>query len=595
MQQNKNFNSIIEKTAKILSGKNIPVSLEGFAPRVEYDAKTKQPKAIYLPAVPENAPHALIRGMEGYIDHECGHILHSNGDDICDSTKSKLWHYVHNCIDDPLVNRRMSDMFSTSEKNIKAAYDFIYEGMDSYKKEKIDKIDFSNPDELKKYQISYGPLLFAKLMDCRFSAKKYDELEMDRLFKPLIDKMDDSYVRRLMKLDDNEELRKLTDYFSGFFDEEEFDKQNQQSEGDGEEGEAGDEGDEDGEGKLGKPKPKLHGMEKDMEGLVKKILIENFLESGQYLHLTDRFDITLYRDDLIKTAPKDEYGYMSGGHGSHDYAEFEASVKEISNYLIKDLLRMLEEKRRRHYVGGHKSGKLNSKALASVKTGNDRIFKRKTSIREKNAAVSLLIDHSGSMSGQKVKMATQSAYAFALALHQLKIPFEIYGFTTLRSRQASDHFDEFKRTHDKDISNRVIATDSYECFKAFKTFDQVFNVVSKEALTYQSTGGGRLIENEDSKHVKKALERLQRREEPIKALFVFSDGSPAFPTRSPMANSYSTLKELGHKSKELYGVDIYSIGIQDDNVSKFYKNYKVISKIADLPSSLFEFLKKVIV
>src|ERR1043166_1546632 len=105
---------------------HIPVYTEGFSPRVTYNPTTKEPSAIFLPEVPENASKELIAAIHGCIDHECGHILESSAEDICDSSKDKLWHYIHNCIEDPRVNAAMCDKFYGSEANIRAAYEYIF-------------------------------------------------------------------------------------------------------------------------------------------------------------------------------------------------------------------------------------------------------------------------------------------------------------------------------------------------------------------------------------------------------------------------------------------------------------------------------------
>jgi hypothetical protein len=572
---------IIKKTTKILAGKNIPVHTEGFSPRVEYDTKTKEPIAVYLPEIPDNASDELIGAIAGYLDHEVGHILESSSEDICDTSKSKLWHYLHNCIEDPRVNSRMSDRYPGCESNIRAGYNFMFDrvdektGIKSYDKENVDKIDLTDPEVVKDAQFRYSSVWFAKKANCRFHGPKYDDLELDRLYDPLEAKMDRRYLDALSRAKTTDEVKEASDYFEGFF-EKEF-KDPPPSGGGGAKGEPKGEK----KGRLEDPK-KLEdelgeAIHKEIEHLAKKARKNYFF--------SDRFDKTFSKHDIVKLCR----AYLP-------IAPFETAVKTVSNYLSKDLRRMLEARNRRWYTGGYRSGRLNQKALFSARVGNDRIFSKKSEVRDVKAAVSLLIDLSGSMGfggGAKVEMAAQSAYAFALVLEQLKVPYEIWGFTTeLQNDAKTKAWDEFALTVDPTVAARAINPFCSDHLYAFKRFEEPFDVVAKTGLIIAANKGAgiRMMNNEDSRHVQAALSRLSSRHEDKKTLFVFSDGMPCF---SPGNNkpSMEMLKYLDKNSKELYGVDIFAIGIMSGDVKNYYKNYKVVNDLAELPAALFDFLK----
>ena len=234
---------------------------------------------------------------------------------------------------------------------------------------------------------------------------------------------------------------------------------------------------------------------------------------------------------------------------------------------------------------------MNQKSLHSVKTGNDRIFSRKSEVRDVKAAVGLLIDMSGSMRGEPISIAMKSAYAFALTLESLKIPYEIYGFTTERADTLGkkEAWAKIKETISPTLAAKVINPTYPEVIYPFKKFGDNFDLDSKKAMINIAKGSGNLQENEDSYHVKRALERLAVRPEEQKTLFVFSDGSPAF--LGDTKKSQEMLKYLDSVSQSKYGVDIFGIGIKSNSVSDYYKNYKVIKQLGDLPAALFGFLK----
>lgn len=576
---------VLKKTTKILAGEEIEVIMEGFQPRVEYNPKTKKPTRIYIPSLPEETPESLVRAIHGFIDHECSHIMFSDADDICDSTKSKLWHYIHNCIEDPRVNKAMGNYYLGSGKNIKAGYNYLFnepnaDGSPSaYDKSYVDALDFTDEKAMAEQQMRYSSLWFAHQMGDTLSGDKYKELDLDRLYGPLEAKMDKRWLDQLKRVNNPNDVKNCTEYFEGFFSKEAMDNK-------------GGKGDEDGEDESGKPGAGAveddvpDTLEDELAKKIQKQIEYGLIESKVGFYWTNRWDVKINKNDIVKS--------IESTRRTTDIVAFEEEVKSVTNYLNKDLRRLLEERRRRYYIGGYKSGKLNTKSLFSVKLGNDRVFKKRNEVRDINAAVSLLIDMSGSMGGDKIKVAMQSAYAFAMVLDQVGVSYEVYGFNTQNpSPQMRTEWEKLKATLDKDTEYRVVNEFCPEHFYAFKEYHESFDYTSKKGMALAGNGWVRMVQNEDSKHVKLALERLSVRPERVKALFVFSDGQPAFPTAYP-ANGPNNLKYYANNAKSKYGVDIFSIGIQCNSVERFYKSYKVVNKVNELPQALFEFLKKVI-
>jgi cobaltochelatase CobT len=601
---------VLIKTTRIIAGEDVKVYLEGFQPCVQYNKDTRKPEAIFIPTVTENTEPALIRAIHGFIDHECGHCHLSDGNDICDSSKDKLWHYLHNCIEDPRVNRGIAELFPGCAINIRNAYNFLFEGglrekdkPNPYSREYVDSLDLSDPMALAKFHLGYASLFFAAKMGDELSGHKYNELDLDRFYGSLVDKMDAVKVAALKDVKTASDVRNLTDYFHSFFSQEAA-KGMEQSLKIGKGKGKGERSDSDDSSEKGTPleiEIDAEGralteeeIEKLMEGistledqLAEKIKIKlkySLKNSKGFFYWTDRFDVHLNKHEMIKKS--------RSGAGDH-VAEFEDETKKVSNFLMKDLRRLLEERRRRYYTGGHKSGKLNSKSLFSVRCGNDRIFKKKNEIRDVNAACSLLIDMSGSMRGTKVKTAMQSAYAFAMVLQQLKIPFEVYGFSTSNGcAHMQRAYKKYLEEQGYDVDSRVVNANSPENYYAFKEFSEPFDIYSKKSMTIAGHGGLPMDQNEDSKHVMLSINRLAAREERVKALFVFSDGSPCF--NGDSNRSGTKLKQLTSEAKQKQGVDIYSFGIMDGSVDVFYDNAKTIMTLSDLPRALFEYLRKVI-
>lgn len=580
------------KTTKILAGKDLKVYLEGFAPRVEYDPETKKPTRIFIPNVPENAPPKLLQAIHGFIDHECSHIMFSDANDICDKSKNDLWRYIHNCIEDPRVNKAMTNHYAGSGKNVKSAYDYLFNDMEThgapnpYSKEFVDRINLADDKILAEWQLKYSPLWFAKKMKCSLSSSKYDELDADRIFANIESKMDETWLQKLSEISTTKDVREASDYFTKFFSQEALKKMQPPPSPTGGK-------DEDNKGEFTDEEVKnllkkfgISTLEEQIAEKLKHKIEDGIIKSEEKYFWTDRFDKKFNKHEIIKSTRR------SGGVG---IASFEEETKTVTNYLTKDLRRMLEERRRRYYIGGYKSGKLNSKSLFSVRVGNDRIFKKKNEIRDVNAAVSLLVDMSGSMCGNKIKIAMQSAYAFAMTLEQLKVPYEIYGFQTDNGNyEMANEYRKWALNQKDALRRKVVNQGSGELIYAFKEFNETFDRISKEAMVTVGIGGISLNQNEDSKHVMLALHRLSVRPEPNKVLFVFSDGVPCFNTSS-INLSYDNLKYYAKVAKEKFGVNLYSIGILSDSVKNFYSNWKIVNRLSDVPKALFEFLRKSII
>jgi hypothetical protein len=575
------------RTTKVLAGKNLPVYLEGFAPRVEYDTVSKKPVRIFLPIVPDNAPPTLLQAIHGFIDHECSHVLFSDAEDITDTTKNKLWHYIHNCIEDPRVNKAMGNHFPGSKKNIKQAYNFIFNelrddaGKSAYTKEYVESLDLSTDEAKAKFHLQFASLWFAGRVGCPLSREKYHELHLDSYYDDVTAKCDPDMLRKLDKVSSAADVREQSDYWTDFFNEEILDKMQPNPE----KGEKGEEKSKDAKSDIIES---LESLEDQLAKAIEHKLKECVIESKEYIYWTDRFDKKYDKHDIVKEVT-DSHTTPS----SMNVASFEEKTKQVTNYMAKDLRRLLEEQRRRYYIGGYKSGKLNSKSLFSVRVGNDRIFKKKNDIRDINAAVSLLIDMSGSMrSDEKVYTAMQSAYAYAMTLQQLQVPYEIYGFVTENyDNRMLTAYHNFIKKNPK-VEPLIVNSANPERIYAFKEFDEPFDITSKTAMTGAGHGGCRMIQNEDSKHVMLALKRLSVRPERVKALFVFSDGMPAYNFQDHK-RAYDQLKFLADNAKPRYGVDVYSVGIKSECVSKFYEKYKVIKEVSELPSAMFDFLRKI--
>lgn len=275
------------------------------------------------------------------------------------------------------------------------------------------------------------------------------------------------------------------------------------------------------------------------ESLQKSLIIreghENLTGKGEFLEFSSDPEILLALNEVFQRI-QNKIGFF--------YRKF--------NSILKD-------NNQSRQGGNFRSGKLNNKKLYRYKCRNTKLFTKKIDRKNKDYSISLLVDISGSMSGEKVKQAMYSAYLISEILHKLKINFEIIGFNLC-------HFD----------------------YKKFS--DSYGNKTRKELLKLQygpsSKGGGG---NNDAYEVHEAVQRLKKYPDSKKIMIVLSDGCPA-----PDANFEHLNLKKEIQMAEKNGIIVFGVGILSTHVFDFYDKCIKIDAVEELPSNLLNILKKFI-
>src|SRR5690606_4591521 len=134
-----------------------------------------------------------------------------------------------------------------------------------------------------------------------------------------------------------------------------------------------------------------------------------------------------------------------------------------------------------------------------------------------NVAVSLVVDCSGSMSGEPMQLAIKTGIALGESLKAIGIEFEMIGFTTGTSGELSTYC---QTVNDHSRFNRTNCTLKHFIFKVFGNPD-LSGVTMARACS----------SNADGESVTWAAKRLALRPEKRKIMMVLSDGYPAHACR----------------------------------------------------------------
>lgn len=245
---------------------------------------------------------------------------------------------------------------------------------------------------------------------------------------------------------------------------------------------------------------------------------------------------------------------LGGVHAAAEYNKTKEVVAGQIRGLKGKLLNVIRSKAVAYMESGHRKGKLDKSRLAQVPAGNCNVFQVEREGETLDAAVSVLIDLSGSMGSgtsphHKAYYAKMMAIALGETFSALNIPFEIIGFS-----------------NDWDVSAHCPAgtvRDEPIVYKVFKDFGDNFKRVRTRLNSITGKGN-----NTDGEALLAVATRLAQRQESRKIQFVLSDGMPAGGGvgRQMLCEHLKEVIELVTKA----GIEVVGIGAQTDHIKDFY-------------------------
>jgi cobaltochelatase CobT len=262
-----------------------------------------------------------------------------------------------------------------------------------------------------------------------------------------------------------------------------------------------------------------------------------------------------------------------------------AATRVVVARLAKRLMRVLMARQAREWRFDLDEGLLDASRLAPfvASRGSGRPFKQEFDSPFPSTAVTLVIDHSGSMRGRPMQIAAMTVEIFARVLERCGVRCEVLGFTT-RDWDGGEPAREWAAAGYPEHPGRLNALQ---------------HIVIKSAdVPWRRARVGlglclhdeMLKENIDGEALAWAHTRLLARPERRRILVVVSDGTP-MDEATFAANGYdyldnhllSVVDAIEHRSP----VQLAAIGIGHD-VSRFYRNATRIARIDDLGPALSE-------
>jgi len=298
------------------------------------------------------------------------------------------------------------------------------------------------------------------------------------------------------------------------------------------------------------------------------------------LHSMDKWDMTDYEKFTVVNYPKN----IGNAHYFRETPDSREFVRQYNIRVGENLVsqenfaqqvrRLIQIRARVQTQYGTKKGKLDQSRLSRICFNapgfNERVFKTRIENKTLDAAISILVDMSGSMSGSKAYYALASALLMNEVCTTLRIPVEIVGFTdeNISSGGALPVMFVYKAFSDLHVSNDVLL----ENFAKSSNF---------------------MCGNPDGENILWAYERLLKRKERKRVFVVMSDGEPAASKSSYGLEAFTkrVIKEIEQAKK----VDIYGLGLQSNSVKHYYSAHDVVDKPEQIPSKLLSLIEKKVI
>ena len=231
------------------------------------------------------------------------------------------------------------------------------------------------------------------------------------------------------------------------------------------------------------------------------------------------------------------------------------TLKAVRSSVAKTQAKLTEAfmaSSQRLWSGGYDSGALDPRAFVRAYQARDGAFRRKDTGEDINAAVTLLMDCSGSMYEHgKEKVAGAMTVALAMVLERMNVAVEVRGFTSDSKGRVADMI--------------------------FKPFDMPV-AQSRCGLSVLMQASN--MENHDYVNVRTAASSLLKRNEAKRMLIVLSDGQPV--------GFYSELRDFCKALTDRGELSLLGVGIKSNAVERYYPNHVVVNKLDELSTVVAE-------
>ena len=507
-------------------------------------------KQIILPTIPDDASQDLLDAMQGYLNHEVAHVIHTDFDVFVRLQKEKNLQLATNFVEDIRIERLFEKQYPGSKYNFHNLTAVLYARIREH-------WEHFNPF----FQILASTYLQARHPDSNF----YKEV--------LTDEQRETVQKVIQIIEDHKPLASTTDAedcakkILDFLKPPEPPPEEEQEEEEPQQGQGlmdvltvmlkGKPGDEDGAGEGdAQPLPAGNGATgmsaMDMAG---DLLVQ--VITDQYKH-----DQEAKAQYIPYDKSKDVYTKSPDRWNPKELDRLREQAADYTSVMRYKLMATLKSLMRSRWSGGKEHGHLDSRRLHKVATGTMHVYKQKVETAKLDTAVMLMIDHSGSMAGQRLQLAAESALVMGDVLHQLNVPFAVAGFSTEHPVDSPRDYGIYSRW------NRLWICKHVDWNENWPTAAHKLTSLLPKANTL------------DGESLRWGAQQLLARPEKRKVLFWFNDGFPE-PGAGDTGTCQKYLKDVVESCRQA-GIEVIAFGIQSEAVKYYFPKHVVINKLEDL-------------
>jgi len=278
----------------------------------------------------------------------------------------------------------------------------------------------------------------------------------------------------------------------------------------------------------------------------------------------------VYRE---KAGLKDNIRPAGYGVGQKDYLE---AGQKLTGYTGTRLRTLLISERAPHWVSNCQTGRLDTRKLWKVRNGSTEVFRRKTEAVYEDAAVSMVIDNTGSMDERngnttKVQVAMSLVNVLAYELDKLRVPFEAVNFTN------SSSVNNMEGIRDVPVNINIL-----------KSFEEPFRRAMNRFGNPCPSGG-----TIEFPAIVYGARRLAMRKETKKVLFLITDGGTASGNGIMDAAMRTAMKEFLARIQKA-GMKVVGIGLFDKALQDYCPDFMHVTDLAKFPSEFYSKLTKIL-
>lgn len=250
------------------------------------------------------------------------------------------------------------------------------------------------------------------------------------------------------------------------------------------------------------------------------------------------------------------------------YKERFNEIRDYIPYLVNKLRRILKDRSFIRHEGSYRQGKLKTSRLYRLRTSRDlKLFARKSET-EASKVITLVLDTSGSMAGEKEVEMQRAGVLLSEVMHKLKIPFSVIHYG--------------------------VWLDS--TLKVLKNFKENWRKVCVEVCSHLGAHAGNYDYGAVRLAYKKGLEYGKRH-----IIIVVSDGSPCCAPESAPTEAYGKESKLLKDMVEFLeseGILCIGVGIGYSGVyavKEYYIHQVLCNDISQFPRIFANLLEKLII